>query len=101
MPQPTRDQAREDLAKEICALPYSRLMEWGITRAADVTGLDTIGLPVYTSCRPPGTVITVSAGKGLTKQAAKAGAILEGVELWAAEHPHPGNWSFCDSEGAK
>jgi YcaO-like protein with predicted kinase domain len=83
-----REHVREELAREICALPYSRLMEYGLTRASDITGLDTIGLPVYTVSRPGGEVITVSAGKGLSKIAAKAGAILEGVELWAGEKPH-------------
>src|SRR5580658_317180 len=91
-----REQSRYDLAKQICDLPYSKLMEWGITRAADITGLDTIGLPIYTACRPPGTSITISAGKGLTHVDSKAGAILEGVELWAAEHPERcDRWVAC------
>lgn len=82
-----RERKRHELAKRICSLSYSELLKWGITRVADLTGLDTIGLPVYTACRPPGEVITISAGKGLNHIDSKAGAVLEGVELWAAEHP--------------
>lgn len=91
-----RDQGRHELAKKICGLPYFRLAEWGISRVADVTGLDTVGLPVWTACRPPGEAITISAGKGITNTDSIAGAILEGVELWASEHPerHQG-WAHC------
>lgn len=97
----TREEQRHDLAKQVCRLPYSRLMEWGLTRAADLTGLDTIGLPIYTVCRPPGMAITISAGKGLTRIDSMAGAILEGVELWASENPerHP-NWAYCSYSNA-
>lgn len=100
MPEPAdRDLLRDDLATKICSLSYSRLLEYGLTRAADITGLDTIGLPVYTACRPAGEVITVSAGKGMSKRAAKAGAIMEGIELWAAEKPDPKDrWYYMDSE---
>lgn len=91
-----REQIRRDLAKRICSLPYSTLLEWGITRVADVTGLDTIGLPVFTTCRPPGEAITISAGKGLNKIDSMAGAILEGIELWAAETPwRMPHWVYC------
>jgi YcaO-like protein with predicted kinase domain len=105
MLQSTRTDLRAALAEEISSLPYSKLREWNITRVADVTGLDTIGLPVWTACRPPGKVITISAGKGLTKVDAKAGAILEGVELHVAENPNAKDpWvygPFSDIKGAK
>jgi YcaO-like protein with predicted kinase domain len=96
-----RDQLRRNLAKQICALPFSRLLEWGISRVGDVTGLDTIGIPIWTACRAPGECITISAGKGLTRIASMAGAILEGVELYAAEHPerHP-EWAYCSYKTA-
>lgn len=96
MPHPTRNQLREVLADKICALPHSRLLQHGISRCGDVTGLDTIGLPVYTSCRPPGKVIAVSAGKGLTNRDAKAGAIIESIELWAAENPSLEETIYCN-----
>jgi len=59
----------------------------GITRVADITGLDRIGIPVFTSVRPgaAGGAVTVYAGKGFTKEEAQVSAIMEGVERHAAE----------------
>lgn len=91
-----RDVKRRDLAEQICAFSSERLLQYGVTRIADVTGLDTIGLPIFTACRPPGEAITISAGKGLTRIDSMAGAILEGVELWSAEHPELSpEWFYC------
>lgn len=91
-----RDVKRRDLAEQICAFSSERLLQYGVTRIADVTGLDTIGVPVWTACRPPGEAITISAGKGITRIDSMAGAILEGVELWSAEHPDLSpEWFYC------
>jgi ribosomal protein S12 methylthiotransferase accessory factor len=57
----------------------------GITRVADVTGLDTIGLPVVMVCRPNARSLSVSQGKGLTLAAAKASGVMESVEHHHAE----------------
>jgi len=57
----------------------------GITRIANVTGLDTIGLPVVMVCRPNSRSIAVSQGKGLTIAAAKASGLMEAVEGYHAE----------------
>jgi len=59
----------------------------GATRIANVTGLDTIGIPVVTVCRPNSRSISVSQGKGLTLAAAKASALMESLELHHAERP--------------
>lgn len=61
------------------------LSEIGIARVANVTGLDTIGLPVVMVCRPNSRSVAVSQGKGLTLDAAKASGIMEATELWHAE----------------
>ncbi len=58
----------------------------GITRLANVTGLDTIGIPVVMACRPNSRSIAVSQGKGLDLAAAKASALMESVEAYHAEH---------------
>jgi len=58
----------------------------GITRIANVTGLDRIGIPVSMACRPNSRSISVSQGKGLTLQAAKASALMESIEGYHAEH---------------
>jgi YcaO-like protein with predicted kinase domain len=57
----------------------------GITRAADITGLDVIGLPVVTVCRPNSRSVTVSLGKGLTLAAARASGVMECIEAFMAE----------------
>jgi YcaO-like protein with predicted kinase domain len=57
----------------------------GITRIANVTGLDTIGLPVVMVCRPNSRSLAVSQGKGLTVAAAKASGLMEAVEGYHAE----------------
>jgi ribosomal protein S12 methylthiotransferase accessory factor len=57
----------------------------GITRIANVTGLDRIGLPVVMVCRPNSRGLAVSQGKGLTLAAAKASGLMESVEAYHAE----------------
>src|SRR6266536_3026160 len=51
----------------------------GITRLADVTGLDWVGLPVYQAIRPNSRSLSVSQGKGLTRAQAKASALMESL----------------------
>ena len=58
----------------------------GITRIANVTGLDRVGVPVVMVVRPNARSVTVSQGKGLTLAAAKASGVMEAAELWHAEH---------------
>jgi YcaO-like protein with predicted kinase domain len=57
----------------------------GISRVADITGLDIIGLPVVTVCRPNSRAVTVSLGKGLDLAAAKASGVMESIEAFMAE----------------
>lgn len=57
----------------------------GITRIADVTWLDEIGIPVYQAIRPDSWSLCVSQGKGLTGDLAKVSAVMESIELWHAE----------------
>lgn len=62
-----------------------RMWDFGITRLADVTGLDFIGMPVYMAVRPNSRSLAVSQGKGFDRAAAKASALMESVEGWHAE----------------
>lgn len=64
-----------------------RLREFGITRVADVTGLDRIGLPVWIAVRPNARTLSVSQGKGLSDAAARVSAAMEALELAHAEQP--------------
>lgn len=58
----------------------------GITRLADITGLDRIGVPVMMACRPMARSLAISLGKGLDRAAASASALMEAAELYHAEH---------------
>lgn len=58
-----------------------------ITRCADVTGLDNIGIPVYCAIRPLGKTVQVTNGKGLRHIDAKVSALMEAIELFHAETP--------------
>ena len=64
-------------------LPLANRM--GITRLANVTGLDSLGIPVYMACRPLSRSIAVSQGKGLTKAEAKVSAFMEAAETFHSE----------------
>jgi YcaO-like protein with predicted kinase domain len=57
----------------------------GITRIANVTGLDCIGIPVVMVCRPNGRSLAVSQGKGADLSAAQASGLMEALELHHAE----------------
>ncbi len=58
----------------------------GLTRLADVTGLDRIGIPTVVGYRPNSPTLTVSGGKGFTTLAAMVSAGMEAVEIWHAEN---------------
>jgi ribosomal protein S12 methylthiotransferase accessory factor len=62
------------------------LPAFGITRLANVTGLDRIGIPVWMCIRPNARCLSVSQGKGLSDELAKASAVMESIELYHAEH---------------
>lgn len=59
----------------------------GITRLANITLLDNIGIPVYLCYRPQSKHLAVSQGKGLTHDLAKISALMESVETYAMENP--------------
>jgi ribosomal protein S12 methylthiotransferase accessory factor len=57
----------------------------GVTRLADITGLDRINIPTILSIRPNAKTLTVTSGKGFTVEAARASAAMEAIELFHAE----------------
>jgi YcaO-like protein with predicted kinase domain len=66
---------------------FSRLQKrLGITRIADITGLDTIGIPVVSAIRPRGLSLSTQQGKGVTLVGAMVSALMESIETWHAEH---------------
>lgn len=63
-----------------------QLEKVGITRLAELTALDTLGIPVVAAIRPNGKHLSSSQGKGVTLDEAKASAIMEGIETYHAEN---------------
>jgi YcaO-like protein with predicted kinase domain len=57
----------------------------GITRVANVTGLDSVGIPVVMVCRPNSRSVAVSQGKGIDLDSARASGLMESAELYHAE----------------
>src|SRR3954452_18760347 len=65
----------------------------GITRLANITGLDTVGIPVYVAIRPNARSLSTSQGKGLDADSAQASALMESIETWHGEHMlNPVRW---------
>ncbi len=62
-----------------------KFQKLGITRVADVTGLDRIGIPVAQAVRPMSRSLSVKQGKGLSVDTAFASAAMEAAEAWHAE----------------
>jgi YcaO-like protein with predicted kinase domain len=57
----------------------------GITRIAELTGLDTLGIPVFAAIRPMGKSLSTQQGKGLSRDAARISALMESLETFSAE----------------
>ncbi len=59
----------------------------GITRVADITGLDRVGIPVFSSIRPDAKsgAISVYNGKGASITQARVSAIMEALERYSGE----------------
>ncbi len=72
----------ETLARVRAVLPAA-----GITRVADITNLDRIGIPVFSGIRPTAEAgaISVYNGKGATPVEAEVSAMMEGIERYSAE----------------
>lgn len=76
-----RAQSIEDTLKKV--LQLAPVM--GITRVANVTGLDLAGIPVVMVCRPNSRSVAVSQGKGIDLASARASGLMEAAELYHAE----------------
>jgi YcaO-like protein with predicted kinase domain len=95
----TRKELRETTVQAVNAMSRKELLQqFGISRVAELTGLDSAWLPVYTCVRALSETVSIHAGKGLDRPFSRAGAILEGIEFEVAEHP-TGDWNLaraCD-----
>lgn len=79
--EPWRVQTPQRTLQQICAVARDA----GVTRLADITGLDRLGLPVFQAMRPLSRNISVTSGKGLTRAQAQVSALMEAIETWHAE----------------
>ena len=59
----------------------------GVSRVAEISGLDVLGMPVYNTIRPLAEEhnLTVTCGKGLSDAAARASAAMEAIERHSGE----------------
>ena len=61
----------------------------GITRVADLTWLDDLGIPTVQAVRPASLTLSVSQGKASTYRAAQVSAVMESLETWHVENVEP------------
>lgn len=75
----------------------------GLTRLANITGLDSLGIPVILSIRPQAGYLSVDGGKGFTLPAAMASAAMECFERHAGENTpldrFAARWTDLDPAG--
>jgi len=82
-----KDTHRAVPPEETLSRIESKMAVAGITRVADITDLDRIGIPVFSSIRPTADdgAISVYNGKGATPAEARVSAMMEGIERYSAE----------------
>lgn len=83
--RPARDTDRTLTPGALFARVKPHFSAAGLTRVAEVTHLDRIGIPVALAVRPNSRSLSVSQGKGITRDQAIASAVMEAMELAAAE----------------
>lgn len=84
----TRSQAKQQSAEKLNSLSADTLFNhFQVTRVGEITGLDNVGVPVWAATRPCAKVISVTAGKSLDSQMARAGSIAEAIEYSTFENP--------------
>ena len=82
LPQGSRHLPAEETLARISPLKSS----FGVTRVANLTGLDRTGVPVVMVCRPNARSSAVFHGKGVDISSAKASGLMEAIETWHAEN---------------
>ncbi len=72
---------------ETLAWIESKLPVAGVEKVTDITGLDRIGIPVFTCIRPTaeGGAVSEYNGKGTTAEEARVSALMEAIERYSAE----------------
>lgn len=74
--------------------PFARSL--GVTRLADITGLDRVGIPAYSAIIPRSQDgLSIANGKGLVPIEAKVGALMEAIERQTACQIRPPMLEGC------
>ena len=73
----------------------------GVTRIAELTGLDELGVPVFAAVRPMSKSLSTAQGKGTTALAARVSALMESIECWHAEERAPDRHATARALGAR
>ncbi len=63
----------------------------GVSRLAEVTQLDRLGLPIYQAIRPQARLLSMTQGKGLDDISSKVSALMEAIECAHGEQISPGD----------
>ena len=79
--------------KETIEINEKKLRTAGITRLTEITDLDRVKIPVFSAIRPTAQSggVSVYAGKGATREQAKASAMMEGFERYSGERQKKDN----------
>lgn len=83
------DEFRGATVAKTLAAGLRMMEEAGVTRLADLTGLDRIGVPIVSAIRPNARSVTSASGKGLDFAAACLSAVMEALEQHHAESALP------------
>src|ERR1700683_2777150 len=79
------DSERAAAVEDTLARANRVARSFGVTRLANITGLDRLGIPVYTAVVPKSDdPISVYNGKGTRPVEARAGALMEAIERQTA-----------------
>lgn len=71
--------------EDVWARAAGQFAPCGVTRVADLTGLDVLGIPVAAAYRPNSRSLAVAQGKGVSPLAARVSAAMEAIEHDHAE----------------
>lgn len=85
--QTLRGTHRERTPEDTLALLEPYVLRAGVSRCADIAGLDELGIPVFAAIRPAAGLVQVASGKGVSAVAARVSALMEAIEHAAAERP--------------
>ena len=78
---------QDALPEETLAKVEPKMPAAGVTRVADITNLDRVGIPVFSSIRPMADrgAVSVYNGKGASPVEARVSAMMEGIERYSSE----------------